>query len=157
MTKGLISIIIFAILLSGCEKKEATNVSKPKINKTSEITTKENTQSPKLQSKRATEFIIDYEVLKKWNRPGGGVGMEVLVSEKASKEQVLTLARKLRSKYQSQRHINIDIFDSREAWTHRDDESYPQKKYFKHYLVQIGVNRETGYNQIYWVAEGRYH
>ena len=106
---------------------------------------------------KSEQTLIPFEMLRQWSIPAGGVGMEILVSEKASKEEVLSLAQHLRSKYLSKGYIFIQIFDSREAYKHRDDSRYPEKKYFKHFLVEIGRNPKTGYDKINWVAEGRGH
>lgn len=104
-----------------------------------------------------TPKTIDYQVLRQWSTPAGGIGMEILVSEDAAKEDVLALANSLRSKYLSRGYIFIDIFDSLEAYTHRDDMTYPEAEYWKHYLVNIVRNPQTGYDEIYWAAEGRDH
>ncbi len=109
---------------------------------------------------------IDYQVLRQWNIPAGGIGMEILVSENATKEKVLALASSLRSKYLSGGFIFIDIFDLREAWEWRIqtidalkyrpfDPIYPPEWYSKHFLVSITRNPTTGYDEILWVAEGR--
>ena len=100
---------------------------------------------------------LDYEVLREWDIPAGGIGMELLVSETATKEEVLALANSLRSKYLPRGSIFITIFDSKEAYTRIDDPTYPEEEYFKHLLVSIGRNPNTGYDEILWVAEGRGH
>jgi hypothetical protein len=101
--------------------------------------------------------IIKYQVLRQWTVPAGGIGMEILVSEDAAKEEVLALASSLHSKYLPEGYIYIQIFDSLSAYNHRDDPNYPDEDYFKHFLVDISRNTETGYDEILWVAEGRGH
>ena len=54
---------------------------------------------------------IDYQTLREYEIPAGGIGRHLLVSEKATKEEVLTLATHLRSKYLSKGNIFIFIFD----------------------------------------------
>ncbi len=103
------------------------------------------------------EFAIDYEILRQWKIPAGGIGMDTLVSEDATKEDVLALANSLRSKYLPGGYIYIQIFDSLSAYTHRDDRTYPEEEYFKHFLVGIARNPMTDYDKISWVAEGRGH
>jgi hypothetical protein len=83
--------------------------------------------------------------------------MIILVSEEATKEEVLTLAYHLRSKNLSMGWIWIDIFDSKEAYLHRDDPNYPEEKYSKHWLVNAMRNPKTDHDKINWVAEGRDH
>jgi len=99
--------------------------------------------------------ILDYQVLREWDIPAGGIGMDLLVSETATKEEVLALATHLRAKYLPRGFIFISIFDSSEAYLRREDTSYPEEEYFKHFLVQITRNPKTGYDQIEWVAKGR--
>jgi len=115
----------------------------------------EKTEAPK---------TIDYQVLRQWSiptwhTPGGGIGMELLVSEDATKEEVLALANSLRSKYLPRKDyfITIQIFDSLEAYSHREDLTYPEEEYFKHFLIDITRNPNTGYDEISWVAKGRGH
>ncbi len=115
--------------------------------------TEQKTKAPE----EAKQLYIPYETLRQWTVPSGGIGMEILVSEKATKERVLALARHLRSKYLSEGFILIQVFDSKEAYLNRDNPSYPEKKYFKHFLVDLVRNPKTGYDEITWVAEGRDH
>ncbi len=106
-----------------------------------------------------TQNIIQYEVLKQWTFPMsgfGGIGMDILVSEKATKDEVLNLARYLRTIH-GKGGIMINIFDSKEAYLNRENLQYPEKKYFRHFLVQITKNPVTGFDKIEWVAEGRDH
>ncbi len=100
---------------------------------------------------------IDYQVIRQWAIPAGGIGMDILVSEEATKEEVLALANSLRSKYLPGGYIYIQIFDSLEAYSHREDLTYPQEEFMKHFLVDITRNPNTGYDEIRWVAEGRGH
>ena len=118
--------------------------------------------SPKIKQKietsmEAKQSLITFKTLRRWNVPSGGIGMELLVSEKATKKEVMALAQHLRSKYLSKGFINIHIFDLEEAYLHRDDSDYSEKKYFKHYLINLVRNPKTGYNKINWMAKGRDH
>ena len=105
---------------------------------------------------------IDYSVIREWEIPAGGTGMEILVNESATKEKVLALAAHLREQY-SEGYIVIDIFDSLEACTAREIETntghfpsnYSEEEYWKHHLVNIIRNPKTGHDEILWVAEGR--
>jgi len=103
---------------------------------------------------------IDYQVLREWKIPAGGVGMELLVDETATKDEVLALAAHLREEY-SDGYLIIDIFDSLEAHAARETEArtgqlpISEEEYWKHHLVMIFRNSKTGYDEIQWVAEGR--
>jgi hypothetical protein len=98
--------------------------------------------------------LLKYHVLKEWN-PHNGIGMELLVDENATKDDIMMLARYLRDKYDNNSFIIIDIFDSEEAWRNRDNQNYSEKEYFKHYLVNMVRNKNTGYDKIKWVAIDR--
>lgn len=99
--------------------------------------------------------IIDYQILRKWIPGISGVGMDILVSECASKEEVLKLARKLRKESKPKGSVFISIFDTKEAWRNRENSDYPDSKYFKHFLVSIIINPHTGHEQLIWMAKGR--
>jgi hypothetical protein len=84
--------------------------------------------------------------------------MEILVAPSSSKSQVLELAKALRKKYAiNDRFVNIHIFDNETAYRNRENESYPEAEYFRHFLVTINVNPNTGYDEIEWQARGRDH
>jgi hypothetical protein len=98
------------------------------------------------------EETIQYQVLKQWSR-----GMHILVSEQASRNEVMNLAERL-CREDAGKFLVIDIFDSREAWLSRErgDATYPEIEFYKHYLVQIGGGWHDGL-KIHWVAERRDH
>jgi len=146
MKRGIVTIIVALIVLviiMGCAKEE-----EPKISET---------ESETEISKKTKQQFIAYEVLRLWTPQRDGIGMIILVSEEATKEEVLAFAQHLKAKNISKEWIWIDIFDSKEAYLHRDDPNYPEKTYSKHWLVQIFQNRKTGEDRIDWIAEGREH
>lgn len=101
----------------------------------------------------SSEKTIPYEVLRQWEHKKLGTGLEILVDEAASKEDVMTLAKSLQRKYEGN-YTAICIFDSREAWRRRLDESYPEKKLRRHWLVNmLGIDAP----KIVWDGEGRDH
>lgn len=118
--------------------------------------------APAAPAEPAPPETLDYQVLREWDIPAGGIGMELLVSETATKEEVLALATYLREEY-SNGHIYIYIFDSLEAHAARETETrtgkmpsnYSDEEYWKHHLVNIIRNPTTGYDEIQWVAKGR--
>jgi|WetSurMetagenome_2_1015567.scaffolds.fasta_scaffold304766_2 hypothetical protein len=105
---------------------------------------------------------INYEILRSWtiptsHTPGGGYGMELLVSDSTTQDQAINLARYFHKKRKRDEFLIIQIFDSREAYDNRDNENYPEEKYFKHFLVDMTVNPNTDYDRVSWVAKGRDH
>ncbi len=149
-----ITTIALIIMILSCGEKQVSKNDKQQPQKNTETFTlpKSEPLVPKEKPK-----VTTYEVLRRWSIPAGGIGMEILVSDTTTKNDVLALARKLRNDNLSKGYIFISIFDSREACARRLDESYPEKKLFKHYLVQITVNPNTGFDKINWMAEGRPH
>jgi len=110
-----------------------------------------------VQKQQSDDNTIPYEVLSKWNPRRGDndyFGMHILVSETASKQQVLKLAEALKRKHAG-KYIAIHIWDSREAQRRQGDETYPEKELFRHYLVVM--YDEPIDPKIQWVAEGRDH
>ena len=110
-----------------------------------------------LSAIKANKSNIQFEVLRQWDIPNNGFGMEILVDEKANKAEVVHLAEAIRSQYLSKYLLTVSIFDAREAWVNRLNESYPEEKYFKHYLVELIRNQNSGYDEIQWTAKNRDH
>jgi len=105
---------------------------------------------------------INYEVLRSWNIPtwhtrAGGLGMELLVPDSTTRAQSLELAESFRKKRKSGEFLTIQIFDSREAYDNRENLDYSEEEYFKHFLVDMTINPNTGFDEIAWVAKGRDH
>jgi len=98
--------------------------------------------------------ILDYQVLREWDIPAGGIGMDILVSETATKEEALALATYLRSKH-SKGNLFVSIFDSKEAQVSRFQGTMSDEEFRKHFLVQIIRNTKTGYDGIEWLATER--
>ncbi len=100
-----------------------------------------------------SEKTMPYEVLEKKHRPDGKFIMSLLVSETATKEDVMKLAESLRREHAG-KIASISIFDSSEAWRRHLDETYPEKELSRHWLLVIDGDRSGG-EEIRWVAEGR--
>lgn len=156
MKKSALFMAVFAVLGwsllgIGCTQQRPAEVERKA----------EKTKAPFVQKavpkkeQKPKPVLPKYEVLREWEIPAGGIGMNILVSQKAKKEEVLALARHLRIKNKPKGYIFIHIFDSREAWRNRDNESYPQEKYMKHFLATVTVNPRTGMDKVRWTAEGR--
>jgi len=103
---------------------------------------------------KVEQLLIKYEVFRDY---GLGSRKVILVSEKATKEEVLTLASYLKTNYMAESNgwVFIEIFDSKEAFLNQTNLNYPEKKYFKHFLVDAGNNPHTGVSWLDWVAEDR--
>lgn len=144
ITMMIVLIAVTLVITCGCDKKEE----KVLISKNEQkIETPEETK----------QNIITYETLRQWTIPAGGVGMQILVSDKATKGEILSLAKHLRSNYSPTSYFVLQIYDLEEAFLNRDNPNYSDEKYFKHFLVSAVRNPKTGYNKINWVAEGRDH
>ena len=108
-----------------------------------------------LKDVRSAEYPIIFETLKKHDIPAGGTTLIILVSEKETKDNVMKLAKILFEEYTSKGSFYLQIFDSKEAYINRDNPEYPEKKYWKHFLVDGSYNKNTGYKNLDWVADGR--
>lgn len=85
----------------------------------------------------AGEKTIPYEVLEKSDvQKRGRFNMSILVSETASKEEVMALARSLQKKFAGEFAL-IEIYDSRETFRRIMDETYPAEEIGRHLLVAI--------------------
>jgi hypothetical protein len=93
---------------------------------------------------------IPYEVLRDWRAEDGAPCRDVLVSERATKRQVLALAEALRGQGGFR---FIAIMDSREAWAGRLAEPEPKPFFYRHFLATVS----SGPAGVVWLAEGRDH
>ena len=93
------------------------------------------------QKTGTTEKTIPYEVLKRKTVVGtASCFSKVLVSEQASKQEVMKLAESLQREHNG-KFAHILIFDSREAWRRRHkDGSAPEKELSRHLVVIAGIS-----------------
>jgi len=100
---------------------------------------------------------ISYEVLENVpRRLDGKLLMDLLVSEAASRQEVMKLAESLHRKYVG-KYAYMSIFDSREAQRRQRDETYPEKQLSQHWLVTMDGGLTGSKAEILWIAEGRDH
>lgn len=104
---------------------------------------------------------IPYAVVGKWDK-ATAFGMDILVDETASREDVMNLAKSLQRQNNAGKYCTINIFDSREAQRRHLDESYSEQELSRHWLVVIvaggeKVMKSKDHQEIRWVAEGRDH
>jgi len=94
---------------------------------------------------------ISYEILK-IRRLGNDVCVyiDILIIGDSNKEQISKLINNFRNQYQLSSFIMINIFDLKEAWLNRDNLNYPQSKYDEHFIAQLIVNKNTGYEKLYF-------
>lgn len=153
---GILLVLIIALVVACTEKEDGSN-------RASNSSTRSRYPSPTATA----QPVISYDIVRRWEMPcrgKGGIGMEMLVSPNATREQVMQLAGKLRAEFSNKGCIQIAIYDSREAWMDRLDALKPEAKlrlseeeYFRHYLVDISRNANTGHDETIWVAKGRGH
>jgi hypothetical protein len=106
--------------------------------------------------KKESSIFISYDVLRRWTPGRSGTGLDLLVSPIATRVEVMQLANHLVNQYRSSGQVIIFIFDDRKAWANRDNSAYPQKEYFKHFLVSVmSPPNSPGESEVKWVAEGR--
>ncbi|RPH93580.1 hypothetical protein EHM69_09875 [candidate division KSB1 bacterium] len=114
---------------------------------------------------------IEYDVVRKWEIPcggKGGVGMEILVDESSTRQEVMNLARRIHAEYDTKGCIFFSIYDSRDAWLDRLDAMndpngkktklrLSENEYWKHFLVDVVRNSSKNIDKVDWVAKGRNH
>lgn len=100
-------------------------------------------------------YPIQFEVIQSQNIPAGGIRLTILVSENETQEDVMALARMLFYENSKKGNIFLQIFDSREVLSNRDNPNYSEREYWKHFLVDASYNSSTGSKDLKWVAENR--
>lgn len=73
----------------------------------------------------------------------------VLISPQTNSFEVQGLAKFLKKKFDDFDYLTIDIFDSIEAFFLRNDPTYPENAFLRHWLVRIRKNQETNRNEIF--------
>lgn len=81
----------------------------------------------------SSQELIDHEVVSKTEG-----SCDIVVKPGASDAKIKELAyHYLKQMEKPKKPTIINIFDSKKAWKNRDNLSYPQNEYFKHYIFQI--------------------
>jgi hypothetical protein len=94
---------------------------------------------------------VPYEVLSEW-QVAGKLCQELLVAESTSRADAMALGEWLKQNHEGQFFL-IFVYDSREAWRNRDNDRFPEKKFWRHYLVGVSADPPC----VTWMAEGRGH
>lgn len=100
---------------------------------------------------------IPYEVLRDSHNPGHSRILEIVVPPTTDQSDALRLAKIVLKAHEGYSFILLQIFDDTEACISRRDinSSYPEKEYWKHFLVDALDNKKTSSHWVNWVAEGR--
>lgn len=105
---------------------------------------------------QSEQQFIEYTVLRRWVPGRDGTGLELLVSPSATRAQVMQLAYHLTAKYKPTGLVVMFIFDDRTVWANRQNDSFPEKEFWKHSLVNVMSPRLGGDGaEVQWTAEGR--
>jgi hypothetical protein len=87
-------------------------------------------------------------------RDGKHFVIELLVPSGLSKKDVIEIANSImkpgRSTYLT---VDIEIWDSKEAYMNRDNDTYPDCAIFKHWLVRAEYISSSGFNEIEWLPD----
>lgn len=101
------------------------------------------------------QHFIDSTVLRSWTPGRRGTGLDLLVAPTATRTEVMQLAYHLLETNRSTGNVVIFIFDDRTAWANRENDSFPQATYMRHFLVSVMSPHPGGQSEVTWMAEGR--
>lgn len=154
MNKYFVVGFCFAFVM-GCS--DSSQTSKVEYKSTPAPTVAQKKSVPVAPVVPVKKSVLAYKILRQWKPQGGqsGTGMDILVDESAKKQEVLDLAKSLNKEFMPKGSVIISIFDKEDAWKNRENTNYPEKEYFKHYLVEITYNKNNGFSEIKWCAENR--
>ncbi len=108
------------------------------------------------QEKEIPFQVIEHAVLRDWkpNNDYRGLGMEILVSDKATADELVALIKKLAA---GREHVNIRVYSSREAYRQEQRQTYGdayQSGYLLFYIKNLsGRGPFDGLNEIRWMQE----
>jgi hypothetical protein len=100
--------------------------------------------------------VIDYTVLRDWkpNKDYRGLGLEILVGEEATEEELVALIRNLA---RGREHVHIRVYSSQEAYRQEQRQTYGdayKRGYLLFYVKNLsGSGRFDGLNEIRWMQE----
>ncbi len=118
------------------------------------------TDSPKTEESQQEEEIplqvIDYTILRDWkpNKDYRGLGLEILVGEEATEEELVALIKKLA---RGREHVTVRVYSSQEAYRQEQRQTYGEaykRGYLLFYVKNLsGSGRFDGLNEIRWMQE----
>ena len=113
-------------------------------------------QTAESQGQEITGQVIEHSVLRKWNPNNDfrGLGLEILVSEEATEDQLVELIKTLAA---ASDHVNIRVYSSEEAYREEQSQSYGeayQRGYLLFYVKNLSGNGPfDGFNEIRWMQQ----
>ena len=108
------------------------------------------------QEKENSLQVIEHSVLRDWkpNRDYRGLGLEILVSDEATEEELIELIQTLAGRRE---HVNIRVYSSNEAYRQEQRQSYGdayKRGYLLFYIKNLtGRGPFDGFNEIRWMQE----
>ncbi|MCH6569990.1 MAG: hypothetical protein IH794_07770 [Acidobacteria bacterium] len=108
------------------------------------------------QEKEIPLQVIEHSVLRDWkpNRDYRGLGLEILVSDEATEEELIELIQTLAGRRE---HVNIRVYSSNEAYRQEQRQSYGdayKRGYLLFYIKNLtGRGPFDGLNEIRWMQE----
>jgi len=103
--------------------------------------------------------VIEHSVLRDWkpNKDYRGLGLEILVSEEATEEELVALIKNLAA---GREHVHIRIYSSQEAYRQEQRQTYGEAYKRGHLLFYVknlsGAGPFEGSNEIRWMQEKGY-
>ena len=100
--------------------------------------------------------VIEHTVLRDWkpNKDYRGLGLEILVGEEATEEELVALIKKLAA---GREHVNIRVYSSQEAYRQEQRQTYGEaykRGYLLFYVKNLsGRGPFDGSNEIRWMQE----
>ncbi len=100
--------------------------------------------------------VIEHTVLRDWkpNSDYRGLGLEILVGEESTEEELVTLIKKLAARRE---HVNIRVYSSKEAYRQEQRQTYGdayKRGYLLFYIKNLtGRGPFAGLNEIRWMQE----
>ena len=108
------------------------------------------------QEKQIPRQVIEHSVLRDWkpNNDYRGLGMEILVSDQTTADELVALIRKLAARRE---HVNIRVYSSQEAYRQEQRQTYGdayKSGYLLFYIKNLsGRGPFEGLNEIRWMQE----
>ena len=100
--------------------------------------------------------VIEHTVLRDWkpNKDYRGLGLEILVGEEATEEELIALIKKLA---RGREHVHIRVYSSQEAYRQEQRQTYGEaykRGYLLFYVKNLsGRGPFDGSNEIRWMQE----
>ncbi len=113
-------------------------------------------ETVKPQEEQIPRQVIEHSVLRDWkpNNDYRGLGLEILVSDQTTANELVALIRKLAARRE---HVNIRVYSSQEAYRQGQRQTYGdayKNGYLLFYVKNLsGRGPFDGLNEIRWMQE----